>query len=115
MRSNLLTASVIVGVLLADMPAQAGPMTQGLREALEYVGKKFGREVAEEGAERVSVRMTRLAAQHGDEVVANAIRRVGPRVGQLVEEAGDQGGIALRSARAARRRSDSADRKIHGA
>ena len=115
MRSKLLTASLLVVVFVADIPAHAGPMTQGLREALEYMAKKFGREVAEEGAERVSVRMTRLAAQHGDEVVANAIRKVGPRVGQLVEEAGDQGGIALRSARPARRRGDSADRKIHGA
>ena len=95
MRSKLLTGSMLVATLVAGIPAQAGVMTKGLREALEYVGKKFGREVAEEGAERVSVRLTRLAAKHGDEIVAKAFRKVGPRAGQLVEEAGDQGGIAL--------------------
>lgn len=95
MKSKLLTASILVATLVADIPAQAGAMTKGLREALQYIGKKFGREVAEEGAERVSVRLTRLAAKHGDELVARAFRRVGPRAGRLVEEAGDQGGIAL--------------------
>ena len=70
-------------------------ITKGLRDVLEYVGKKFSRDIAEEGVERVSVRMTRLAAKHGDELVSKAFRRVGPRAGRLVEEAGDQGGVAL--------------------
>ena len=51
--------------------------------------------MAEEGAERVTVRLTRLAAKHGDEVVAKAFRRVGPRAGRLVEEAGEHEGVAL--------------------
>jgi hypothetical protein len=71
-------------------------MTKALREAMQYVGKKFSREVAEEGAERVSVRLTRLATTHGEEAVSKAFRKVGPRAGRLVEQAGDQGGIAVR-------------------
>ncbi len=84
-----------MATLVAATPAQAGAMTKGLHEAFQYIGKKFGQEVAEEGAERVSVRLTRLAAKHGDEVVAKAFRRVGPRAGRLVEEAGEQEGVAL--------------------
>jgi hypothetical protein len=95
MKSKLLTCTVLVAALLGGTPVQAGVMTKAVREALEYVGKKFTRQVAEEGGERVAVRLTRLAAKHGDEVVANAFRKVGPRAGRLVEEAGDQGGIAL--------------------
>jgi hypothetical protein len=95
MRSKLLTGCILVATFVAATPVQAGALSKGLREALEYVGKKFGREVAEEGAERVSVRLTRLAARHGDEVVAKAFRKVGPRAGRLVEEAGEQEGVAL--------------------
>jgi hypothetical protein len=96
MKAKSAMAVLLVAVLTPSVPAHAGGMTKGLREVLEYVGKKFGRDVAEEGVERVSVRMTRLAAKHGDEVVSKAFRRVGPRAGRIVEEAGDQGGLALR-------------------
>jgi hypothetical protein len=95
-KSKLTVSIVLVVALLPGVPAEAGAMTKGLREAMTYVGKKFGREVAEEGAERVSVQLTRLAARHGEEVVSKAFRKVGPRAGRLVEQAGDQGGIAIR-------------------
>jgi hypothetical protein len=95
MKSGLLTCIVLVATFVAALPAQAGVMTKGLRDVLEYVGKKFSRDIAEEGVERVSVRMTRLAAKHGDELVSKAFTRVGPRAGRLVEEAGDQGGVVL--------------------
>jgi hypothetical protein len=96
MRSRYVALSVLLVAFVTCVPARAGALTKGLREALEYVGKKFGREVAEEGAERVTVRLTRLAAKHGDEVVSKAFRRVGPRAGRIVEQAGDQSGVALR-------------------
>jgi len=63
---------------------------------MQYAGRRFGREIAEEGAERVSGRLMRLASKHGEELVAKAFRRVGPRAGRLVEDAGDNGGLALR-------------------
>ena len=47
MRPRLLTAGLLIAVLTTSVQAQAGALTKGLREALEYVGKKFGREVAE--------------------------------------------------------------------
>jgi hypothetical protein len=96
MRSKLVTAGAVVAMLVVTTPAQAGAMAKVLREALEYVGKKFGRDVAKEGAEQVTTRLTRLAARHGDAIVAKAFRKVGPRVGRLVEEAGERGELALR-------------------
>jgi len=96
MKSNLFTCVMLVAALLPATPLKAGVMTKGLRELMQYAGKKFGRQVAEEGAERVSGRLMRLAGKHGEELVARAFRKVGPRAGRLVEEAGDQGGLALR-------------------
>jgi hypothetical protein len=87
---------IVIGWLPLTLPAEAGVRSKALSEALEFVSKKFGKEVAEEGAERLSSRMMRLAAQHGDEVVATAFKRVGPRAGKIVGEAGEHGGVALR-------------------
>jgi hypothetical protein len=95
MKTRLVICIVLVAMLVAAVPAQAQLITKGLRETLEIVGRKFGREVAEEGAERVTVRMTRLATKHGEEVVSEAFRKIGPRAGRLVEEAGEQGGVVL--------------------
>jgi hypothetical protein len=96
MKSRLVGCLILVAALLGGGPAQAGVMSKALRETFEFMGRKFGRQVLEEGAERVSVRMTRLASQHGEELVGTAFRKVGPRAGRLVEEAGDRGGLALR-------------------
>jgi hypothetical protein len=95
-KSKLIAAIFLTTTLLPTSSLRAGAMTKAMREAMQYVGRKFSREVAEEGVERVSARLTRLAAQHGDEVVSKALTKVGPRAGRLVEEAGEQGGIAVR-------------------
>jgi hypothetical protein len=95
MKSKLLTCTILVATFVASAPAEAGALSKGLREVMEVFGKKFGRQMAEEGAERVTVRLTRLAAKHGDEIVAKAFRKVGPRAGRLVEEAGEHEGVAL--------------------
>jgi hypothetical protein len=95
-KSKLTASIVVIAALMPGAAAEAGAMTKALREAMTYVGKKFGKEVAEEGAERVSIRLTRLATKHGEELVSKAFRKVGPRAGRLVEQAGDQGGMAVR-------------------
>lgn len=96
MKTKLFTCGVLLAALLPPGSLQAGAMTRGVRELMQYVGRKFGHQVAEEGAERVSGRLLRLAGKHGEELVAKDFRRVGPRAGRLVEEAGDHGGLALR-------------------
>jgi hypothetical protein len=76
--------------------ANAGVASKAIQEALEFASQKFGKEVAKEGAERLSVRIVRLAAKHGDDIVAAALKKVGPRAGRVVAEAGEHGGLALR-------------------
>lgn len=83
---------LLIGLLgLSWTPVAWGDFrTKAVQEAVEYMAKKFGKEVAEEGAETVGKRLTRLAARHGDEVTTLA-RRHGPKVLNLVEEAGEHG------------------------
>lgn len=91
--------SVVLACLaccLFSMRAEAGVRSKAVQEAFEYVSKKFGREVAEEGVEQLSTKMMRLASRHGDDVVTAAFRRVGPRAGKLASEAGEHGGLALK-------------------
>ncbi|HVX60819.1 MAG TPA: hypothetical protein VHC19_09460, partial [Pirellulales bacterium] len=70
--------------------------SRAIREAVEFAGRKFGKEVAEEGAERLAAKMAQLAAKHGDDVVVAAFKKVGPRAGRIAGEAGEHGGLALR-------------------
>ena len=74
MYAKLVRSWIVLLTLACGLSAEAGVTGKALREALEYAGRKFGKEVAEEGAERLSLRMTRLAAQHGDKGVLEARR-----------------------------------------
>ena len=83
-------------VMSFAMPVQAGIASKALREAVEFAGRKFGKEVAEEGAERLTAKIVQLGARWGDDVVAAAVKKVGPRAGRIASEAGEHGGVALR-------------------
>ncbi len=74
----------------------AGVTSKVLQEAFEFMMRKFSKEVAEEGVERLASKMSALAARHSDDVVAQAFKRVGPRAGKLVSEAGEHGDDVLR-------------------
>jgi hypothetical protein len=94
MKSKVLTSSVLLASLVAAGPAQAGGLTTALRETAEYIGKKLGRDVAEEGAERVATRFTRQAARLGDDGAA-AILKHGTVGEQLIGQFGKEGAEAL--------------------
>ncbi|HOW71293.1 MAG TPA: hypothetical protein PKY77_11880 [Phycisphaerae bacterium] len=66
-----------------------------IQEAIEYATGKFAAEVAAESAERLSARLTSLAAKHGDDAIV-AFKRVGPQALRVAEEAGEHAGPALR-------------------
>lgn len=68
---------------------------KAIQEAVDYVASKFAAEVAEESAERISARLTSLAAKHGDDAIV-AFKRVGPQALRVAEEAGERAGQALR-------------------
>lgn len=96
MRAIRILSSVTIAVLMMDCSAKASVASKVIKEAIEVTAKKFGREAAEEGLERLAGKMTRLAATHGDDVVATAFKNVGPRAAKVAAEAGDHGGLALR-------------------
>ena len=98
MKNMMRMKTVILALVIAlnSVPAQAGLVSRGVREVVEFAAKRFGREVAEEGVERLTSRVASLAAKHGDEVVSAAIRKVGPKAGRLASEAGEHSDVALR-------------------
>src|SRR5207253_2120829 len=57
-------------------------------ELAEYVMSKFGKEAAEVGLEKLTVRIEALAVKYGDDAL-KAVRSVGPRGLRLIEEAGE--------------------------
>ena len=75
--------------------AQAGIGSKAAGELAEYLLKKFGKEAAQEGTEKLTARIIKAAARHGDDVV-NAVRKGGPRVLTLVDDAGANAPSVLR-------------------
>lgn len=86
----------LVILMSMGMPVHAGITSKAIRETVEFVGKKFGKEAIEEGAERLTARMVQLGSRWGDDVVAAAVKKCGPRAGRIASEAGEHGGVALR-------------------
>jgi hypothetical protein len=76
--------------LLAPHQCPAQGKAVFVREATEYVLRKFGKEVAHEGVETLTRKIETLALKHGDEAVF-AVRKVGPQTFHLVEQAGEHG------------------------
>ena len=60
------------------------------RELVEFVSRRFGKEVAEEGSEVLTRKVESLLVKYGDEV-AEAVRKVGPRSIQLLDDAAAEG------------------------
>jgi hypothetical protein len=58
------------------------------RELVEQLSRTFAKEVADEGAEKLTRRVTSVLAKVGDEG-SEAISKVGPRAVRLIEEAGE--------------------------
>ncbi len=77
--------------------SHAGIGSKVVQEALEFTTRKFGKEVAEEGVERLGSRMANLAAKHGDELVSTAFRKAGPQTAKLATAAGSNGDVVLRT------------------
>lgn len=91
-------ASVTFG-LVATGPGiaavSAGVTTAAVREAVEYVSKKFGKEVASEGVEAVVRKAEKIGAAYGDEGL-EALRKVGPQAAKIADDAGIRGAEAVR-------------------
>jgi len=95
-----LDRTIVILVLLARVAAVpsaawAGTKTQAAKEAAELILRKFGKEAAEEGVEKLTIRIEALALKYGDDAMAVA-RKGGPRALRAVEKAGSQGAVATR-------------------
>ncbi len=85
-------------LILVALTLSAGLGSNGLaqskaamaRELVEFVSRRFGKEVAEEGSEVLTRKVESLLVKYGDEV-AEAVRKVGPRSIQLLDDAGAEG------------------------
>jgi hypothetical protein len=89
---------LILGMFLTDIsPSRlhAAGKAQAVKETVEYVLEKFGKEAAEEGRERLAAKTESLASRHGDDVFA-AVKKTGPRGLKLMDEAGPNGPEAAR-------------------
>ena len=89
---------VVCCLLLAHISAprlRAAGKAQAVKETVEYVLEKFGKEAAKEGRERLAAETESLATRHGDEVFA-AVKKTGPRGLRLIDEAGPHGPEAAR-------------------
>lgn len=95
-RDAVLAVSVLIGIAIPSGTVHAGITSKVLQEAFEFTTRKFSKEVAEEGVERLASKMSSLAAKHSDDVVAMAFKKVGPRAGKLVTEAGEHSDDLLR-------------------
>jgi hypothetical protein len=92
--------AIVILVLFASASAVppmawAGPTTQAAKEAAELILRQFGKEAAEEGVEKLTVRIEALALKYGDDAMAVA-RKGGPRALRAVEKAGSQGAVATK-------------------
>lgn len=94
-RTTLLAGVFALCLTVVLDSAVAGVKTQAAREAAEFVMRKFGRGVAEEGVEKLSQKIEALAVRHGDDVF-EAVRKVGPDALPLLTEAGEHAPQAAR-------------------
>src|SRR5262249_51879232 len=86
----------VLVVAVFALPVTAGPSTQVVREATEFVLRKFGKQAAQEGAEALTRRIAAAAGRHGDDVL-RAVKNCGPRSLRLIEEAGEHAAAATRA------------------
>lgn len=95
MRKHLFVSLAVALSLTIVPPASAGVSGKAARELAELVMKKFGKEVAEGGAEKLAGRIASAAARHGDDVLI-AVRKVGPKALRLADEAGEHAPQVMR-------------------
>lgn len=95
MNARYVTLAAILTLAMLPAAGRADIFSKGATEAVEYLLKKFGKEVAEEGVERLTTKIAAAASRHGDDVIA-AVRKIGPRALTLADEAGENAPRAMR-------------------
>lgn len=91
----LRSVAAAMSLLLLATQAWAGVSSKAVQEAAELVFRRGGKEATELGLETLTRKIETLAARYGDDGLT-AVRRVGPRTFQLVEQAGENGAQVVR-------------------
>ncbi|MFM7114330.1 MAG: hypothetical protein ACKO26_24605 [Planctomycetota bacterium] len=84
---RLLLLSGIVLVFVNQSCAQSGVV---VRETVEFLLKKFGKEATEFGTENLTKKVAFFASKYGDDAII-AMKKVGPASFKYIEDAGEQG------------------------
>ena len=92
----MMSVAFAVFAVLPTREVYAGVGSVAVRETTEFLLKKFGKEVAEEGAENVAKRLAVLASKYGDDVVCTAVKKVGPKGIRLIENAGSHADVVAK-------------------
>ena len=92
----VITLGVLGGMMLATNDAYAGVKGQVFKELSEFVARKFGKKLMQEGTEAFSKRLASASVKGGKHVVP-AVRNCGPKGLALIEGAGE---LAPHAARA---------------
>ena len=80
---------------LAPVAAWAGVASKAVQEAAEFVLRKGGQEAAEMGLETLARKIETLSLKYGDEALL-AVKKAGPKTFRVVDEAGENGLVALK-------------------
>jgi hypothetical protein len=89
MRSPLISLVLCMVFVFPGFSLAQGKSTL-IRESVEFVLKKFGKEATDLGANSLTQQVEKLAIKHGDDGIT-AFRNFGPRCIRIVEEAGEFG------------------------
>jgi hypothetical protein len=89
---------IIVSIFLLGLrPSlrRGGVTSEAVEAGVKFITQKFAREVAEsfgeDAAERLGERLAGMAAKYGEAESVSAVEKVGPRLFQVVAEAGEDG------------------------
>jgi len=90
-----IAACLLAAGIAIPTESRAAVATKLVNETMEILAQKFGRELAEFGAETFTKKLEAAAAKYGDDVF-DAARKVGPRALYLADNAGSQAAKALK-------------------
>ena len=97
MNKNIVAVLLVLIVLFgAVSSAEASPQAKAVKETVEFLMRKFTKEVTQEGVGVIRKRLEKLAVKYGDDALV-AARKTGPSGIRAMEEAGEHGGAIART------------------
>lgn len=97
MNKNRIAITLVFIVLLGIVHrVEASPQAKAVKETMEFIMRKFSKEVTKEGVGVIRKRLEKLAAKYGDDALT-AARRTGPGGIRVMEEAGEHGATVAKT------------------